>query len=537
MLGNINNSNSKEKAVLFLRVSSKGQEDNYSLDAQEKLAKKYVEDHNFQVVKIWRYAETAWKEEKREKFSEMLEYVKKNKGIKHIVFDILDRMTRNDMDKLRVKDLIHNYNKTIHFTRTNKIYNRDSSPDDEFVMDIEVAVAKKMSNDISRKTKMGLQEKAEEGIYPGNAPTGYLNKQVNGRNTIVVDPINAPLIKKLFEKFASGIYSTEMITEELYLDGLRHKTKKTKLSKSTIYRIIRQPLYYGEFKWKGKMYKGSYEPLISKELWETANEKLTDNARPHKTKHEFAFSNLLICDDCNCLVGGQIQRDKHIYYACRHHKKRKYVTENNLANKFNEVIKSLTIPEQFEEMIKEGIKLIAEENAIMNKNRMDILNRDLAKYNKELDKLYEAKLADDVSDREKDFYKRKEAVLLSNIEVLEKEIDKMGADKEAIISMNSDLVELLTELDDLYSVSNNFERAKIIKFLFDKPRLTVDNKLIPVYRQPFGILSKINSTLNDNNDSENKNSTGVKTGVVSYDFLLEKPVFALNRSHDFIEGG
>ena len=168
---------------------------------------------------------------------------------------------------------------------------------------------------------------------------------------------------------------------------------------------------------------------------------------------------------------------------------------------------------------------------------MDVLNRDLAKYNKELDKLYEAKLADDVSDREKDFYKRKEAVLLSNIEVLEKEIDKMGADKEAIISMNSDLVELLTELDDLYSVSNNFERAKIIKFLFDKPRLTVDNKLIPVYRQPFGILSKINSTLNDNNDSENKNSTGVKTGVVSYDFLLEKPVFALNRSHDFIEGG
>ncbi len=537
MLRNINNNNCKEKAILFLRVSSKGQEDNYSLDAQEKLAKQYAQQNNLEIVKIWKVSESAWGKKERKNFLEMLEYVKKHQEIKHIIFDILDRMTRNDFDKIKIIKLVREYDKVIHFTRTNKIYDRNSSPDDEFVMDIEVASAKKLSNDISRKTKMGLKEKAEEGIYPGNAPTGYLNKQVNGKNTIVVDPINAPLIKKLFEKFASGIYSTEMITEELYLDGLRHKTKKTKLSKSTIYRIIRQPLYYGEFKWKGKTYKGSYEPLISKELWETANEKLTDNARPHITKHEFAFSNLLICNDCNHLVGGQIQKKRHIYYSCRHHKNRNYITEYSLANKFNEIIKALTIPKQFEEMIKEGIELIAEENEKINKNKMDILNRDLANYNKELDKLYEAKLADDISDREKDFYKRKEAVILSNIETLEKEIEKMGADKESIVSMNNDLVELLTELDDLYSVSNNFEKAKIINFLFDNPRLTVDNKVIPNYRHPFGILSKINSTLNDDNDSGNKNNIGVKPDVVSYDFLLEKPVFALNRSHDFIEGG
>ena len=64
-----------------------------------------------------------------------------------------------------------------------------------------------------------------------------------------------------------------------------------------------------------------------------------------------------------------------------------------------------------------------------------------------------------------------------------------------------------------------------------------DDKIIPIYRHPFGILSKINLTLNDDdNDSGNKNNIGVKTDVISYDFLLEKPVFALNRSHNFIEG-
>lgn len=84
---------------------------------------------------------------------------------------------------------------------------------------------------------------------------------------------------------------------------------------------------------------------------------------------------------------------------------------------------------------------------------------------------------------------------------------------------------------------NELKKTNIIELILNKSMMSKDNKIIPTYRQPFGILSKINSTLNDDNDSGNKNNIGVKPDVVSYDFLLEKPVFALNRSHDFIEGG
>ena len=42
-------------------------------------------------------------------------------------------------------------------------------------MDVEVAASKKLSNDIAYKTRMGMVEKAEQGIYPGNAPLGYIN--------------------------------------------------------------------------------------------------------------------------------------------------------------------------------------------------------------------------------------------------------------------------------------------------------------------------------------------------------------------------
>ncbi|WP_413853384.1 recombinase family protein [Candidatus Ruminimicrobium bovinum] len=71
MLRKINN-NYKEKAILFLRVSSKGQEDNYSLDAQEKLAKQYAQQNNLEIVKIWKVSESAWGKKERKNFLEML---------------------------------------------------------------------------------------------------------------------------------------------------------------------------------------------------------------------------------------------------------------------------------------------------------------------------------------------------------------------------------------------------------------------------------------------------------------------------------
>ena len=134
-----------EKAVLYLRVSSKGQEDGYSLDAQEKLGKEYAKRNNLEIVRIWKGPESAWKKKKRSRFLQMLDYVKKHAEIKHVIFDILDRMTRNDFDKLKIVELIEDYHKTIHFSRTNKAYNSGYDPDDEFMMDIGVAVAKKMS--------------------------------------------------------------------------------------------------------------------------------------------------------------------------------------------------------------------------------------------------------------------------------------------------------------------------------------------------------------------------------------------------------
>ena len=114
----------KEKAVAYLRVSSAKQEDGYSLDAQEKMAMQYAEKNNLDIVKKWKVQESAWGKQERKDFTAMIEYVKRNDSVKHIIFDVVDRMTRNDLDKLRITMLIKENGKIIHFARTNQINKR-----------------------------------------------------------------------------------------------------------------------------------------------------------------------------------------------------------------------------------------------------------------------------------------------------------------------------------------------------------------------------------------------------------------------------
>ena len=546
---NTDKKNNTEKAVLYLRVSSKGQEDNYSLDAQEKLAMKYAQEHNLEITKKWKGAESAWGKKERKNFMEMLEYVKKHSEIKHIIFDILDRMTRNDFDKLKIIDLINKYGKTVHFTRTNKIYDINSSTDDEFMLDIEVAVAKKMSSDISRKTKMGLDEKAAEGYYPANAPIGYINAKDNeNKNIILVDKERAAFVKELFEKVATGSYSIEMMVLDLYRAGLRSKKDGGMVVKSSLYRILQNPFYYGFFKWKGKMYKGKHEALITEELWIKANKALGSASRPHITKHNFAFTNLLICDTCGCTILGEIQKGRYIYYRCSHtknkHKIEGYIPEKELADKFGNIIKTITIPKEVGTMIKEGIEIIAEDKDAINENRVSILKKDLIKSKTDLKKLYELEFNDsNITEAKKQFYKNKETELLSNITTSEEELNKIGNGKDVILDKNEEIIELLPNLNKLYEICNNHEKAKIIKFILKLSKLSKDNEIIPIYRQPFDLFSKINSTINsdpNNNNNElfgQKNNIGVKTDVISNYFIIDKSMSFFKSSNSCVKGG
>src|SRR3972149_5920840 len=85
-----------EQAVLWARVSTKEQsEEGYSLDAQVKMLRDYAIKNNLRIIKQFIVPESASGKQERKSFQEMLQYLRENPKIKHILFEKVDRATRN----------------------------------------------------------------------------------------------------------------------------------------------------------------------------------------------------------------------------------------------------------------------------------------------------------------------------------------------------------------------------------------------------------------------------------------------------------
>ena len=417
----------------------------------------------------------------------MLDYAKKHEEVEHIIFDVTDRMTRNDMDKIRIWTLIKYHDKTIHFPRSNKKIDKTSGSEDEFMLDIEVAVAKKMSNDISRKTKMGMLEKAEQGLYPSVAPSGYKNNPIT--HLIEVDDERAPFIKRAFSLMATGSYSESMLTDLLYREGFRGN-KGNRVGKSALDHILKNHIYYGVFIWNGKSYLGSHTPLISKDLFDRVQSVLKGNNRPYPNRKNFPFNNLITCGICNCKVLGEHKKGKYTYYHCTFSKGRHngldYIREEKLATMFEEPISRITIPEDIAEWMKEALRESNKDAEKVRENRLNSLKSYYDRANTRLSRLYDSKFDGEI---EEDIFKAKEEEYKAQLIEIKTQIDNIKAVNPNMYEDASKTLELSKRLYSLYNQVTYEEKAKILHIVASN--FVLNNKsLYPTYKRPFDMLAK-----------------------------------------------
>jgi len=70
------------------------------------------------------------------------------------------------------------------------------------MLNIAFGQSKYYIDNLSENVKRGLRQKVRRGEQSGVAITGYLNDKVNHK--IIPDPERFPLIRKMFELYATG---------------------------------------------------------------------------------------------------------------------------------------------------------------------------------------------------------------------------------------------------------------------------------------------------------------------------------------------
>ena len=234
---------------------------------------------------------------------------------------------------------------------------------DNMMAPFQFAMNEVYLRDSSRKVKTVLRNKRENGLYCACPPYGY-RKENGNKNILVPDEMTSPIVRRIFERAASGD-SSRKIALELNEDGIIPPLKYRVLYRdefseegaarasdiwnyTTVKRILRNTVYLGHTV-LGKSYKASikskkkvsipkedwtvtentHEALITQKLYDLAQENLgrgTRNYQKYDHVRKSIFSGVAMCEKCgyalcSCGTVYKGEREKYWYLSCTHKRK------------------------------------------------------------------------------------------------------------------------------------------------------------------------------------------------------------------------
>ena len=112
-----------QKAVSYARVSSKEQEQGFSLESQVKTLRGYAASQNFNTVKEFTFSESA-KQQGRKHFNSMLDYLRQHRDVRAVIVEKTDRLCRNLNDFVLVESLVEELGLEVHLVKDGQILRR-----------------------------------------------------------------------------------------------------------------------------------------------------------------------------------------------------------------------------------------------------------------------------------------------------------------------------------------------------------------------------------------------------------------------------
>ena len=317
-------------AVIYLRVSTKeqatkgGVQDGYSLPAQRQACYRKADELGAQVVEEFKDAGESARTANRPDLKRMLAYIAAERP-DYVIVHKVDRLARNRADDVAISLAIEQAGGQL----VSVSEGIDDTPSGMMLHGIMSTIAEFYSRNLATETKKGTLQKVEQGGTPFRAPLGYLNviTRVNEREvrTIGLDPERAPLVKWLFEQYATGEWSYKRLAKAVTARGLTTRPTPEHPARpidfKTVAWILKNTYYIGQVTYGGLTYDGSHEPLVSKALFQRVQDQIAahQHAKEHPSKHRHYLAGSLRCARCgHALVYNVItgRGGSYDYFTC-----------------------------------------------------------------------------------------------------------------------------------------------------------------------------------------------------------------------------
>lgn len=485
-------------AIILVRVSTKEQEEGYSLDAQRHRLNLYCERRELEVLRVFEIVESSTVGE-RKKFMEMIRYVEQLKQPVAIVADKVDRVQRSFREFPLLDNLICQGKIELHFNTENYTIHRESASQERMMWSMGVIMAQSYVDSLRDNVKRAIDQKIRNGEFTGMAPLGYVNvRDERGRANIIIDESRAVLVRRLFEDYATGLYTLGQMLKKTKEWGLINRTRlKKHLVPSHIHKIINNPFYYGEMRIKDQIYSHRYEPLISRDLWEDCQAVLHGwKKKPFKWGgKDFVFRGLITCATTGKMVTASTQKKTYsngetgewtylIGYDPKEPSKKIWVREEKVLDQVIAILGRLQMEPELLEKVKAYIRQTAH-------TEHDFLRRSIIELQKEQTQLQSrmATLMDLLLDGaiERSDYEEKRNTLRTK---LAKVADRIKAQQAGDDNFSETLVSIITlaaRAKELFTGSNILTKRGILRCVFSNLSLN-GTTLCYSLKKPFDMM-------------------------------------------------
>ncbi len=180
----------------------------------------------------------------------------------------------------------------------------------------------------------------------------------------MLDPDRAPIVRRVFEEYATGRFSKQQILEKVTAWGLRNR-RGVPLSSQAIGMLLRNQLYAGivdvpEYGVRNK--RGDFDPLISEGTFFRSQAVLSGRAptrAPKLRSHpDFPLRVFVRCETCGRGLTGSWSKgrsDYYAYYHCRPGCRGVNVTKAKLETLFTDELGRLQPTPGYMRLLKESV--------------------------------------------------------------------------------------------------------------------------------------------------------------------------------------
>lgn len=492
-------------AGLYMRLSQEDERsgESLSIDNQRTILKKYAEEHGFEIHDEYIDDGVSGTTFNRPEVQRLLDDAKTG-IINTIIVKDLSRFGRNYIEVGQYLDYVFPAFciRFIAIQDNVDTSNRESSGME--MMPIMNVFNEWHAANTSKKIRAIKRSHALEGKFSASRPPyGYL-KGTDEKRTFVIDEETAPVVRRIFEMYASGI-SPDRIAETLNLEDIPcagriaflrsgrkyNNNEHPYWEQATIRPMLKNIAYIGHLaqqKFTCVSYKNhkviakdqsdwviiynNHPPIISQELWDRVQERMKSRANGRKTHKGVThpLSGFLYCADC----GGKLkmgyvwqtkENDYRYNFDCGRHKR------YGKAYCFSHFIKS----DVLDEIVLGDIRTMAQRIALDE----EAARKEFIRHNAELEEKAVKSTKRELNTKRKRYDELSRLMQLAYEDrakgkmpedICIRFIEQYSAEQKALATQIAELEEKLTELERVSQNVDDFIR--IIKKYIDAPALT-----------------------------------------------------------------